>query len=530
MPRPIPGCDLRKLPLTPQDAFVLSRIDGLVSEAALASMTGLAPDAVRETLNRLADLRAVTWDGCQPKPAPAVALANAPLQTGRPAMPPPPTPRTDNARHEENLLREPLELDEDVDLPREKRRRVLELHRGLESLTLYELLGVEPNADKKTVKTAYYAMAGEYHPDKYFRKNLGTFKPRMEAIFGRLTLAHDTLTRAEPREDYDAYLATQLSNRRLAASLRAAASTALEDTEPPRARRALRAEPVIDEPFERRPDQPPDPRRPSYPPPPSEGQRISDRPPPPSSPTLRDSEPLRGRDSEKDRRAAFAARLGAGRAHSPSGPLSNKASPTSAPVAATPISPDHAADDLRRLMQDRQEAAKKHQVGRYVEVAKQAMQRNDPAAAANAYRLALAVDPEEPVIKQAFQEAETAAAALLADGYLKQGEYEEKAGRWREAALSYARAAKGRMSDAEVQYRAANAMFRGNMDLRKAAEHAARSTALDGKNTKYRSLLGQIYMAAGMPNNARRELELAAEQAPSDATIAALLREARNGS
>ena len=58
---------------------------------------------------------------------------------------------------------------------------------------------MDPSADKKAIKDAYYVLAAEYHPDRYFRKRLGTFKSKMEAVFNRLTVAHDTLTRkAEP--------------------------------------------------------------------------------------------------------------------------------------------------------------------------------------------------------------------------------------------------------------------------------------------------------------------------------------------
>ena len=40
-PRLLDGIDLRSLPLTPEDAFVLSRVDGIASEEDIAMATGL---------------------------------------------------------------------------------------------------------------------------------------------------------------------------------------------------------------------------------------------------------------------------------------------------------------------------------------------------------------------------------------------------------------------------------------------------------------------------------------------------------
>ena len=42
---------------------------------------------------------------------------------------------------------------------------------------------------KKEIKAAYYRMAPEFHPDRWFRRELGSFKSRLEAIFTRITEA-----------------------------------------------------------------------------------------------------------------------------------------------------------------------------------------------------------------------------------------------------------------------------------------------------------------------------------------------------
>jgi curved DNA-binding protein CbpA len=76
----------------------------------------------------------------------------------------------------------------------------------LERLTHYELLGVSRNADKKEIKRAYFQLASVVHTDRYFGKKLGSYKPKMEAIFARMSAAFATLTDKEQRSAYDAKL------------------------------------------------------------------------------------------------------------------------------------------------------------------------------------------------------------------------------------------------------------------------------------------------------------------------------------
>ncbi len=119
------------------------------------------------------------------------------------------------------LLEEP-----DVDIEMSQRKLILEAFARLDGANYYELLGVAREADRKTIKRAYFEAAGHYHPDRFFRKRLGSFKHKMEAVFGRITQAHDTLTSKEGRAEYDTYLADQEQTRGLEASVSSAASEA----------------------------------------------------------------------------------------------------------------------------------------------------------------------------------------------------------------------------------------------------------------------------------------------------------------
>lgn len=88
----------------------------------------------------------------------------------------------------------------------ETRKYILEVWDGLERRTHYELLGVARDADKKTIKRAYFRLAATLHPDRYFGKDLGSFKSKMELLFKRISEAHDTLLAADRRAQYDARL------------------------------------------------------------------------------------------------------------------------------------------------------------------------------------------------------------------------------------------------------------------------------------------------------------------------------------
>jgi tetratricopeptide (TPR) repeat protein len=86
-----------------------------------------------------------------------------------------------------------------VDLEPERRADILALEARLETEDLFALLGVPPGAEPAAVKAAFYELSRRYHPDRFFGRNLGSFRPRLERIFRRLNEAHATLTEPEKR-------------------------------------------------------------------------------------------------------------------------------------------------------------------------------------------------------------------------------------------------------------------------------------------------------------------------------------------
>jgi curved DNA-binding protein CbpA len=491
--------DVRGAPLSPTDGFVLSRVDGIATEKDIVATTGLPEDQIVASLAKLEALQLITFtgvDGTRPgTPASSGTVAAAEphvtsstqIKAASPRAEPPLTP-------EEEAL-----LDENVDLDVDMRRRVLVMHRGVQQLDHYAILGVERTVDRKALKRAYFDLAAKFHPDKYFRKSLGTFKVRMEAIFARVTLAHDTLTNREARAEYDAYLDEQRRSRGiedLLADALAEVSRAKEDIE----RQAASEAP------------------PAVVPAPS-----------PSSPSLRDvstttSTSSGSRDVDPAvRREALARRLLAGRAPPAPSP-SSPGSPGRTTSSPSMPSVQDAMDALRRRYEDRKAQAQTAQARKYVTNAEASLKAGDVVAAANAFKVALSLAPNEPGLVERAKEAQTKADAILAETYSKQASYEEKNDQWVDAARSWARVCRARPDDALAHDKAAHAIVKGGGDLHEASRLAQKACSLEPQNAGYRTTLANVYLAAGLTRNARRELETAAQLAPHDDTIQALLK------
>ena len=93
-------------------------------------------------------------------------------------------------------------LTEAVDLEPDRKREIL-AREALLGRDDWTVLGLKPGANAEAVKLAYFEASRVFHPDRYYGKNLGSFRARLERIFQRLSEAHETLTealrRAPPR-------------------------------------------------------------------------------------------------------------------------------------------------------------------------------------------------------------------------------------------------------------------------------------------------------------------------------------------
>ncbi|OGQ09998.1 MAG: hypothetical protein A2138_01580 [Deltaproteobacteria bacterium RBG_16_71_12] len=91
---------------------------------------------------------------------------------------------------------------ERVDLSDDEKRRILDLEGKLDRVAPAELLGVAPDATDDEIKERYYQVSRGFHPDAHFRKQLGSFKPRVVRVFRALKKACDTLVAQVQERDH----------------------------------------------------------------------------------------------------------------------------------------------------------------------------------------------------------------------------------------------------------------------------------------------------------------------------------------
>lgn len=498
-----PGVDLRALPITPEDAFVLSRLDGMSTEADIALATGLDPRVVRDSLAKLSRLGAVSTGAAPERPPTAprtTSNASGTFHIG----PVVETRGESSGHHPAAALYDPSELDESVDLDLPRKRRILDTYYRLEHISHYEILGVDAGADKKAIKAAYFELVNLFHPDRYFGKNLGSFKPKLERLFARTTEAHDVLTRQASREEYDRYLASVQRTRALDQTLSDRGGHA---SEVERLEREIQSQVQLEEKA-----------RHSYPAPASaQGNTPAPSPRDGASAPLHSVPP---RQSDPDaRRRALAKKLGVSLPPPPA---------RSAPPASTSSagSRENAQADLKRRYEERAVELRRRQVEHYLAAADKAEAAKDLVSATNALRIAASLDPSDATLAERLRSTETRAAAGLADSYIEQAQYEERENRWLDAAASYRRASRGKPTP-RILERVAHCLLSGKGDLREAADFAKRARDAAPDDPFIRMTLGKIFLEAGMKQSAIAEFERAQQLAPKDDTIRDWLRRIR---
>jgi curved DNA-binding protein CbpA len=509
VPKLAPGCDLTRLPIDAREGFLLSRVDGATSLGDIAVMTGFGLDEVERAFEKFVGLRAAYFGDTPPesesKPEERKPEERKPEERKPERASVPPT-RASTPRLRRTRGWTATDLDEPADLDLASKERILDLFHALDDLDHYELLGVGRAADRKEIKGAYYKLAAAFHTDRYFGKNLGSFKAKMEQIFGRITVAHDTLANRQRREEYDAYLVDRDRTR------------AFE--------RYLAGEDDAESPVE-----------------PSRGPGPGAAPSATTTATTTAAAPVEvvGRsvptpvaapaaspeEVQRLRREALAKRLaGASSGRLRAVGASRSSVPPPVPSVPSPEQASNATETLRRRYEETRDFSRRVAVERLSSAAEEAVASGDLVAAANHYRAALRFGDDADVAAK-YEDVSRRAREQMAESYLKQARYEEQSQRWAAAALSYLKAHEGQHDDPEIAERAAHALRMEGRDLHKAARMAELAVQKVPTSARFRGTLGAVYLDAGLFLRARSELEQAAKLDPSDAQLKELLARAR---
>jgi curved DNA-binding protein CbpA len=395
VPRLAADCDPTALDLTPAQGFLLSRIDGLTPESVLLQLGGLDPDEVRRCLDAWSSEGLVVFGKSGP-------LARG----GRGAVP----GSTDGDSGAGIPAPDP-----ELDLPLKAQEAILDMYGKLDR-PYHELLGVAADADTRAVKRAYFALSKEYHPDRYFRREIGPFQPVLERVFRKIVEAYELM--CDP---------------------------------------AVRAE----------------------------VQRSLDED--------------QGAPAEEPAGAAPGA--GGAARKRPRRPLS-------------PFSP------LGRLIAQRRAKAKG-----FFEAAMAAMAEERWLEATGSLRLAIAFDPANAGYRERFGEVQPKAHAIRFEQLMKEADSALSFRDRGDALRLFEEALHFKPYDAGANHTAARLAWLVAEDLHKAKEYAARATESEPDNGEYHRTLGQIYQAAGLTANARRELKVALRLDPKDREAKAALKD-----
>ena len=108
-------------------------------------------------------------------------------------------------------------------------RELEQLEAKGERLTHYEMLSIGADADGATIRRAYLEKSKRFHPDAWYRKEVGPYGPMLSKWFKRLSGAYQVLSDEESRAEYDRENRALLSITDRAALERRELSRAEED-------------------------------------------------------------------------------------------------------------------------------------------------------------------------------------------------------------------------------------------------------------------------------------------------------------
>jgi curved DNA-binding protein CbpA len=92
--------------------------------------------------------------------------------------------------------------DEKTELDDAQQREILAFVAKLATATHFDVLGVSPAASAEQVRKAFLDLSRKYHPDRYFGKQLGDFRLKLDAIFRRVLEANQVMGNPERRAAY----------------------------------------------------------------------------------------------------------------------------------------------------------------------------------------------------------------------------------------------------------------------------------------------------------------------------------------
>ncbi len=98
---------------------------------------------------------------------------------------------------------------EELEIDNEILEKIEEMNSNYKSLGYYGILGINEEASEEEIREAYYRVAKEFHPDRYFSLPSEDIKKKINTIFSYATEAYETLSNEANRKVYDRSLSVK---------------------------------------------------------------------------------------------------------------------------------------------------------------------------------------------------------------------------------------------------------------------------------------------------------------------------------
>ncbi len=308
----------------------------------------------------------------------------------------------------------------------------------------YEILSVPRTATRAQIKKNYHRISKEYHPDRFFRRQLGAYKDKLEFVFDQINKAYNTLIDDEARKKYDQEL-IEIS--------------------------MLQA-PTVHEVEMEVGSAPPEPAPPG---PPADGE-----------PRAEDAEPQRQPLSD-------------------STVESGKEAPKKPPARSRPRRQGPSPLFIQRLQ--KQIMARMLKAKAYFKAGREAFEKERYATAVAHLQLALAYEPKLAGVSELLQTATERVNEVKAEAHYQRAQQELAIGNVDNGRIYLKAAVDCNPARGHYYFKYAMFLMDHGIDHREGVEQLKRAVEHDPKNVEYRLAFARALENRDMPLNAKREYE-----------------------